>query len=145
MFEQTGGVVKALPVPKAVPPFGNKYQLYVPALAEEAVNAAVAPNATVAVAGLTLGGAGDGFTTTVCTPVYVVPFFTMETIPVVPGPAKPSICVAEIILNADTGVPPILTADTPVKFVPVIVKVPELAHTMSGATLVIVGANPAQA
>lgn len=69
----------------------------------------------------------------------------METTPVVPGPANASICVEETTVNEDAGVPPIFTAETPNKFVPVIVKLPELAQTIKGATVVIVGANPAQA
>ena len=69
----------------------------------------------------------------------------METTPVVPGPANASICVEETTMNEDTGVPPIFTAETPNKFVPVIVKLPELAQTIKGATVVMVGANPAQA
>ncbi len=69
----------------------------------------------------------------------------MEITPVVPGPANPSICVEETTVNAETGVPPIFTAETPNKLVPVMVKLPELAQTINGATLVMVGANPAQA
>jgi hypothetical protein len=65
VFEHAGGVINEAPVDKDVPPFGNKYQLYVPAVLEEAVNVAVDPKETVAVAGVALGAAGDGLTETV--------------------------------------------------------------------------------
>ena len=90
MFKHTGGVVKELPVPNTVPPFGRAYQLYVPP-APVAVNVAEAPNNTVALAGDALGAAGEGFTTIVWVPVVVAPFLTIEIKPVVPFPAKPSI------------------------------------------------------
>ena len=48
-------------------------------------------------------------------------------------------------MNDATGVPPMLTALTPVKLVPVIVNDPELAQTNKGDTLVMVGARPDQA
>ena len=62
MFEQAGGVMNDAPVESGVPPFGNKYQLYVPAVLEDAVNVADDPKETVAVAGAALGADGDGVT-----------------------------------------------------------------------------------
>jgi hypothetical protein len=50
------------PVESGVPPFGNKYQLYVPAVLEVAVNVAVDPKETVAVAGAAVGADGEGLT-----------------------------------------------------------------------------------
>ena len=51
-----------VPVDSGVPPFGNAYQLYVPAVLEDAVKVAVDPKETVAVAGAALGADGDGLT-----------------------------------------------------------------------------------
>ena len=96
------------------------------------------PKETVAVKGKAPGAIGEGLTVTICVPVIVAPFLTTETNPVVPFPAKPSICVGDTTVNAVTGVPPMLTEVAPVKLVPVIVKVPELAQTVKGATLVMV-------
>ena len=62
MFEHAGGVVNVVPVVSGTPPFGNKYQLYVPAVLEDAVNVAVDPKETVADAGEALGADGDGLT-----------------------------------------------------------------------------------
>ena len=69
-----------------VPPFGTVYQLYVEPV-PEAVKVTVAPKFTVAVAGETLGAAGEADTVTTCVPVTVAPFLTTETVPVVPLPA----------------------------------------------------------
>ena len=102
-----------------------------------AVKVTVAPKLTVAVAGETFGAEGEGATVTTSVPVKVAPFLTTLTVPVVPLPAYPVIEVSETTVKAVTGVPPIETAVTPEKLTPVIVNVPELAHTVNGTTLAI--------
>ena len=56
-------------------------------------------------------------------PVAVPQLVVTVTAPVVPLPTTAVICVAELITNEVAFVPPNLTADAPVKFVPVITTV----------------------
>jgi len=70
-----------------------------------------------------------------------VPFVVVTDM--TPEPAAPAvavICVVELTVKEPTETPPTLTAEAPVKLVPVITIVEELAHPPSGEKSVIVGA-----
>ena len=110
-----------------------------------AVKFVMPPKSTVAEAGLATGAFGELLIVINCAPEKVWPFFTTAITPEVPAPATPVIVVFETMTKEATAVPPIVTALTPVKLVPVIVNVPEFEQSVSGATLETVGAVEAHA
>lgn len=116
------------------------YHLIVPPPTGVADRTGEAPTLT-AMLPLVVGAEGDGLTVTVCVPEKSTPFFVTDTTPVVPFPATPVIEVADTTVKEVTGVPPIFTPVIPVKLVPVIVNVPELAQTRRGETFVTDGAE----
>ena len=80
--------------------------------------------------------------------VAVPPNVVTDTFPVAPKATTAVICVAEFTVKLPAGVPPKLTAETPKKFVPVIV-MEALEADAVGVKLVIVGGgivtvNPAR-
>ena len=101
------------------------YQFNVPPV-PVAVKLTAAPILIEAELGETIGAAGEVVTVIGVVSVVIEPAFVMATNPFVPKPANPVIEVAETTVNAVTGVPPIVTAVTPLRPVPVMVKVPEL-------------------
>jgi hypothetical protein len=137
-FPVQTGKLKVGPVYNSVPPFATLYQLNVPK-PPEAVTVTVAPKFTLTAATETEGAIGEGETAMFSIPVTVTPFLVTEINPVVPLPANPVIEVADTTVKESTEVPPILTSETPVKFVPVIVNAPELAQSTVGKTPAIDG------
>jgi len=131
-------------VNKDVPPAATLYQFNAPPV-PVAVMFKGAPNAPENVEALKDGAAGDAFTVTVCEPLTVNPFLVTLATPEVPFPANPVMEVLLTTVKAVTAVPPMDTAVTPERLVPVMVKVPELAHNVNGVMSVMVGANEDQA
>ena len=105
----------------------------------EAVTVTVPPKFTLTADVETVGVEGEGLTVIFSIPVVVIPFLVTDINPLVPLPANPVIEVGDTIVKDSTGVPPIATAVTPVKFVPVIVNAPEFAQSTVGITPAIVG------
>jgi hypothetical protein len=70
--------------------------------------------------------------------VAVPPGVVTEIIPLAPAPRTALICVGEMIVKLAAAVPPKLTAETPIKFVPLIVTVPP-APILVGVKLLMVG------
>ena len=138
-FPEQTGALKVAPVYNKVPAFASLYHLNVPE-PPEAVTVTVPPKLILTADEVTVGAFGEGESVIFSIPVTVIPFLVTEIFPVVPGPAKPVMVVSFTTVKARTLVPPIFTAVTPNKLVPVIENAPELAHKTVGITPAIVGA-----